>query len=85
MSTGIPCSQIRRSRIGIIFLLLTLLDFSSADSLPWVMRWSPKGFGPDSPWNTVLVEMGSGKEEIALYLGGGTATSFFLPTVQIAR
>ncbi|KAK4870252.1 hypothetical protein LT330_005306 [Penicillium expansum] len=34
------------------------------------MRWSSKGFGPDGPWNAVLVELGSAREEIALYPGG---------------
>ncbi|KAJ5193054.1 Peptidase aspartic [Penicillium cf. viridicatum] len=69
MTTRISFSQLRRSRIGIILLLFALLDFGSAETLPWVMRWSPKGFGPDGPWNAVLVELGSAKEQIALYPG----------------
>lgn len=70
MATRIPLSQMRRSRIGIIILFFGLLDFGFADTLPWIMRWSPKGVGSDGPWNAVLVELGSAKEEIALYPGG---------------
>ncbi|KAJ5455306.1 Peptidase aspartic [Penicillium sp. IBT 31633x] len=34
------------------------------------MRWSDKTYGPDGPWNAVVVKMGTSRQEVALYPGG---------------
>ncbi|KAJ5154324.1 Peptidase aspartic [Penicillium coprophilum] len=60
-----------------ILLLFAILGLTSAQR-PWVMKWSPKSYGPDGPWNAVLVKMGSGRQEIAMYAGRWWETWVFL-------
>jgi hypothetical protein len=60
-----------------VFLLYAFLDLTFAQR-PWVMRWSPESYGPDGPWNAVLVKMGSARQEIAMYAGRWWETYVFL-------
>jgi hypothetical protein len=60
--------QIRICRLGVVFSLFAIIGLTSAQR-PWAMKWSDKSYGPDGPWNAVLVQLGSNKQEIALYAG----------------
>ncbi|RAL08052.1 putative aspartic-type endopeptidase [Aspergillus homomorphus CBS 101889] len=57
-------------------VLTVLVDATYAAS-PHVMTWSSQAYGPDGPWQAVMVEVGSNKQPVALY-PGATYTSTIL-------
>ncbi|KAH9908951.1 hypothetical protein F4778DRAFT_714707 [Xylariomycetidae sp. FL2044] len=43
-------------------------------------KWSSKTLGPDGPWHAVELQMGNLKNNIAVFPGGNTNSSYFLTT-----
>ncbi|PYH80543.1 putative aspartic-type endopeptidase [Aspergillus uvarum CBS 121591] len=64
----------------ISLLVLAVLDATYAAS-PYVMNWSSKAYGPDGPWQAVMVEVGSNKQPVALYPGATYTTTILTDSI----
>ncbi|KAJ5627876.1 hypothetical protein N7490_010104 [Penicillium lividum] len=62
-------------------ILCGLSTLVSATSSPYSATWSGSSYGPDGPWNAVLVALGNNKQQVALYPGDRWASTILLDTI----
>ncbi|KAJ5664057.1 hypothetical protein N7507_004788 [Penicillium longicatenatum] len=68
---------------GLSFALICGLSTLANAVAPYSASWSSTSYGPDGPWNAVLVQLGFGnnKQSVALYPGDRWASTILLNTV----
>lgn len=66
---------------GLSVALICGLSTLASAVVPNSATWSSTYYGPDGPWNAVLVELGANKQTVALYPGDRWASTILLDSV----